>query len=204
MSVVKYLVLDLGNVVVDVDYPRFCRKAGINLAAFEAFYDMPFFRDFEVGKKTREDYFYALELYTGFPAVKQADFERFIHTAFPLRLRTWGLIHFLKRQMPVYLLSNTNIVDFENIDTYVGLKETFHNVYLSYEQGRSKPDPETYHHAAQVLGIHPEETLFCDDREDNIEGVQKAGWQGYCVRDETEFIKYLADTLKINHGALKW
>ncbi|MGC9513313.1 MAG: HAD family hydrolase [Fidelibacterota bacterium] len=204
MPVIKNLVLDLGNVVVDVDYPRFCLKAGIDVDAFEAFYNTPFFRDFETGKKSREDYFPALEKYTGFPAARRKEFERQIHTAFPLRLRTWGLIHFLKQHIPVYLLSNTNVVDFENIDAYVGLRKAFHKVYLSYEQQRSKPDPDTYRHAAGVLGVRPEETLFCDDRQDNIEGVRQAGWHGYKVENEDAFLIFLTNTLKLNHGGLTW
>ncbi|RKY51611.1 MAG: hypothetical protein DRP86_00655 [Candidatus Neomarinimicrobiota bacterium] len=204
MPDIKNLVLDLGNVVVDVDYPRFCLKVGIDVKAFEAFYDSPFFRGFEIGKKTREDYFRALEKYTGFPADRRNELERQIHTAFPLRLRTWGMIHFLKQHMPVYLLSNTNVVDFENIDAHVGLRKAFHKVYLSYEQKRSKPDPETYRHAARVLGIHPEETLFCDDRQDNIEGVRQAGWQGYQVESEGSFLTFLTKTLELNHGGLRW
>ncbi len=203
MKLVRYLVFDLGNVVVDVNYSRFCRKAGIDPAIFQAFYDDPFFRDFETGRKTRDEFYRALEEQTGFPSEKRTDFERLIHTAFPLRLRTWGLIHHLKRHMPVFLLSNTNAVDFENIDVHAGLREAFHKVYLSYEQGRSKPDPETYHHAANVLGVNPEETLFCDDRKDNIEGVLEAGWQAFHVKDETDFIRFLIDRLQLEPEGFK-
>jgi glucose-1-phosphatase len=203
MKPVRYLVLDLGNVIVDVNYQRFCKKINIDTEAFQSFYEQSFFRLFEIGDKNRDDYFFELQKHVGFPVHRRHEFEKLIHTAFPLRLRTWGLIHHLKRHIPVFLLSNTNVVDFENIDAYVGLREAFHNVYLSYEQGRSKPAPETYHHAAEFLGVNPEETLFCDDRKDNIEGVREAGWQGYQVGDESEFINYLTKRLLLDSGAFK-
>lgn len=204
MMAIKSLVLDLGNVVVDVDYSRFCREVGFDVSAFEAFYRSPFLKDFEIGNVTRNEYFEVLKQYIAISDIHLHEIERNIYKAFPLRLRTWGLIHFLKRRMSIYLLSNTNSIDFENIDAYVGLRETFDKVYLSYEQKRTKPDPETFHHAACYFSIRPEETLFCDDREENIQGAQKAGWNVYQVNDESSFIDYLVKTLKIDKDALAW
>ena len=41
-----------------------------------------------------------------------------------------------------------------------------------------KPNAEIYHHLIQSFGIEPEETLFIDDRQDNIEQAQKLGFHG--------------------------
>jgi len=198
MKPVKYLVFDLGNVVVDVEYPRFCRQAGIDEQAFQHFYDSPFFRDLELGKKNRDDFYIELESKTGFPQNKRNYFDENIRYAFPLRLKIWGMIHFLNRYYPVFLLSNTNIIDFESIDRYIGLRETFHKVYLSYEQGYSKPDPETYRHAAAYLGIDPVQTLFFDDRADNISGAVEAGWQGELVKKESQIIRKIISVIGLN------
>jgi len=198
MNPVKYLVFDLGNVIVDVDYPRFCRQAGIDEQTFQNFYDSPFFRDLELGKKNRDEFYAELEDKTGFPQNKRHYFDENIRYAFPLRLRTWGMIHFLKKYYPVCLLSNTNIIDFEGIDRYIGLRKTFHKVYLSYEQGHSKPEQETYGHAAVYLGLNPEETLFFDDREDNIAGAVSAGWRGEIVTDESKMIRTIISALGLN------
>lgn len=198
MKPVKYLVFDLGNVVVDVEYSRFCRMAGIDGQAFQTFYGSLFFRELELGKKSRDEFYAELENKTGFPREKRNYFDDNVRCAFPLRLKTWGMIHFLKRYYPVFLLSNTNIIDFESIDRYIGLRETFHKVYLSYEQGYSKPHPETYRHAAKYLGLSPADTLFFDDREDNIAGAIEAGWQGEIVTEESKMIRTVVSVLNLN------
>jgi FMN phosphatase YigB (HAD superfamily) len=198
MKPIQSFVFDLGNVVVDVEYPRFCRQAGIDVQAFQDFYESPFFRELELGHKDREAFYLELEEKTGFPRSNRKYVDENIRLAFPLRLKTWGLIHFLKRHYPVFLLSNTNIIDFESIDRYIGIRKTFHKVYLSYEQGYSKPYPETFRHAADYLGLNPAQTLFLDDREDNIAGAEKAGWQAEQVTDELKMIRRIISVCGLN------
>jgi len=48
----------------------------------------------------------------------------------------------------------------------------------SYQLRMVKPDPAIYRHALGLLGTRADETLFLDDRLENIEGAQAVGMQG--------------------------
>jgi putative hydrolase of the HAD superfamily len=46
---------------------------------------------------------------------------------------------------------------------------------FSHRLGIAKPDAAIYRHAAEGLRVKPEEILFVDDREENVEGARAAG-----------------------------
>ncbi len=45
----------------------------------------------------------------------------------------------------------------------------------SYQLRMAKPDPAIYRYTLEKLGTHPEETLFIDDRQENIETAKALG-----------------------------
>jgi len=45
----------------------------------------------------------------------------------------------------------------------------------SFQLGIAKPDPEIYRHTLAKLGTRPEETLFIDDKLENIEAARALG-----------------------------
>jgi putative hydrolase of the HAD superfamily len=49
----------------------------------------------------------------------------------------------------------------------------------SCEIGMVKPEPEIYLHCCERLGCRPEEVLFLDDKQVNVEGAKRAGMQSY-------------------------
>ncbi len=51
----------------------------------------------------------------------------------------------------------------------------FDQVTLSYEVRSVKPDPVIYEHCLEALGTAPEQTLFLDDRIENIQAAEALG-----------------------------
>lgn len=51
----------------------------------------------------------------------------------------------------------------------------FDHVTLSYEIRAVKPDPVTYEHCLEGLDTPPEQTLFLDDRIENVQGAELLG-----------------------------
>ena len=51
----------------------------------------------------------------------------------------------------------------------------FHHVTLSYEVRSIKPEADIYEHCIAGLGLEPQETLFLDDRAENVEGARRLG-----------------------------
>ena len=51
----------------------------------------------------------------------------------------------------------------------------FSRHYISYEIGHLKPDAKAFQHAIDDLNCPPEQILFLDDREENIEAARNLG-----------------------------
>ena len=56
---------------------------------------------------------------------------------------------------------------------------------------RIKPDPAIYQKLLQELGLIPEECLFIDDLEENIQGAQSVGIPGHVFLSQDELYHYL-------------
>lgn len=51
----------------------------------------------------------------------------------------------------------------------------FEHLTFSFELRCVKPDAAIYEHAVRGLGVPPEQALFLDDRQENVEGARAAG-----------------------------
>ncbi|MBE5760292.1 MAG: HAD family phosphatase [Clostridiales bacterium] len=95
-----------------------------------------------------------------------------------------------------YLLSNIShyFADHAHELPILGLMD--HSVYSS-RCGFVKPDPGIYRYLCETYGLKPEETMFIDDRADNIEGARKAGLYGYVFDGDTAKLRaHLDEILK--------
>lgn len=99
----------------------------------------------------------------------------------------------LRKSYGIYLLSNTNPImwrqDIAKAFTQEGLAtaDYFDGMVTSYEAGCCKPDPRIFDYVVEKLGIKPEETLFFDDSEANIDAARKQGFNGCHVAPGDEF-----------------
>ena len=190
---IRNIVFDLGNVIVDLDYSAGFDAFGVDTGKFESIYHTEFFHSFERGHVSEEEFFDFFCSHSTFRREDIDDLKKVMHRCFPLRPRVWDLLQTLKDRYRVFLLSNTNILDFGSLEGhYQDIREPFEKVYLSYEQGRRKPDDEVYAHAESVFGIRAEETLFLDDRPENTEAASRRGWQTVQVKSEAHIFESLA------------
>lgn len=104
----------------------------------------------------------------------------------------------LKKQgYKIYLLSNTNALmwdryvlgefrkDGHDIDYYMD------GIIASFQVKAYKPDAAIFEAAERILGIKPEETLFFDDSETNIEAAAALGFNTALVTPERGLIEYM-------------
>ncbi|MCK5521076.1 MAG: HAD family phosphatase [Candidatus Marinimicrobia bacterium] len=190
---IKNLVFDLGNVIVDLDYSTAFAPLGIPSELFENIYNTDFFHTFEKGEVTEDDFFNFLCDGFSFKCKDIPILKKTLHQAFPLRPKVWKMLEALKSSHHIFMLSNTNILDFGSLEEQYPLREPFEKVYLSYEQGHRKPDASTWVHAENFFNINSEETLFLDDRIENIEAAAKHGWDTIHVLSEKQLFESLLD-----------
>jgi putative hydrolase of the HAD superfamily len=81
------------------------------------------------------------------------------------------------------ILSNMGDSVLENIEREFAWIHGFDALVWSFQLGMAKPAPEIYQHALEKLGTGPEETLFLDDKQVNIDAARGLGIQGLVFTD---------------------
>ena len=101
-----------------------------------------------------------------------------------------------KRGLKVYILSN----NFKERTEYYrkNFKEIFSNVdnaFFSWETGYVKSDPKAYTNLLSIIKVKPEETLYFDDSEENVQLAKSLGINAYVYRDFDSTKKILAENM---------
>ena len=84
---------------------------------------------------------------------------------------------------PCYVLSNWSDETYEGMEEEYPFLKEFDDKIISGREFLVKPDPQIYKLAMSRFDLVPEETLFIDDREDNIQSAQSLGFQTIHLTD---------------------
>jgi FMN phosphatase YigB (HAD superfamily) len=79
-----------------------------------------------------------------------------------------------------------------------GFEGMVDDLVYSHEVGLAKPEPAVYALTASRLGVRPDEVVFLDDVEVNVEAARAAGWHAV-LHEETE--RSIAEMDRIIAGA---
>ena len=82
----------------------------------------------------------------------------------------------LKKDYDIFIFSNTDEIHFNRIIIDFPELEIFeHNFMLSYEIGELKPNAKAFQLALGKFNLIPAESLFIDDRMENVNGAKIFG-----------------------------
>ena len=96
-----------------------------------------------------------------------------------------NIIKLLKEKgYKIYMLSNTNELTYNNF--IYKIKDLFDGLVLSYEINMIKPYNGIYNYLLNKYNLKPEESLFIDDRLDNMETANKLGINGRKIIPNSE------------------
>ncbi len=84
---------------------------------------------------------------------------------------------------PCYILSNWSAETYEGMEDQYNFLKDFDGKIISGRDLLIKPDPAIYELAISRFNLIPEETLFIDDRLDNIEAAQNLNFQTIHLTD---------------------
>lgn len=107
------------------------------------------------------------------------------------------LIQYIKEKfgVSVFLLSNISRYFAAHSDEFPILR-LIDKCIFSAVCGMVKPNTEIYEYLCAECEIIPDETVFIDDRTDNIEGARKIGIHGYCFDGDVAKLRtYLEEIL---------
>lgn len=181
------LLLDLGGVLIDVDYLAAARAFGqLGFTRFDALFSKAkqdhLFDGFETGAISPTEFRQRIRELLGAPlsdAQVDACWNAMLGSIPPERI---ALVQRLKERYQVLLLSNTNAIHVPAFEAIAArengipdLKALFHGAYYSCGIGLRKPDAAAFRHVLEKHGADPARTLFIDDSIQHVEGARKAG-----------------------------
>lgn len=179
------VIFDIGNVLLKLDYDRAFQRLAKHLNPMTAMYIWAKKKEFladirkeqdllEIGKMNLEQFYSRLKGKTGIdiPYETFADIWCDVFTPVP---DTFSLLDSLSQTKTVCLASNTNETHAQFIlEQYPQLAQIEKRAF-SHELRAIKPDLQFYEGMLEQFTVQPNECIFIDDLEENVDGASKAG-----------------------------
>ncbi len=176
---VKLLVFDMGHVFVDFEWETvcqgFCDRAGITLAEFKPILKHIGSLGYESGRAQTADVLREINAQLADLNLTEEEFHTLWNATFRENEEMATLLQLLKKDRPLYLLSNTNDSHYSYLERTHNVSRHFEELILSYLVGLAKPEEAIYLEVLKRSGLKAEECLFVDDLAANIEAAGKVG-----------------------------
>lgn len=183
---IRNIIFDLGNVLVNVEYERFQKKifeSGVDEKRYMDFFQGGNYRllGYESGEISSDEF--VSKCITGLDLkLDPNEFSEAFNDMFSEIEPMSSLLKELATggNYNLFLLSNTSPLHFEFIKQNYDFLDLLHKFGLSYEMKALKPEGAIYQKAIEHLGINPEESLFIDDLQENCDAAEKFGIKTIC------------------------
>jgi len=193
---IRALVLDVGEIIVRLDFKRLFTALGLPATNIPQAMDLLSHWDaydtFERGHLTSVAFFEIL----------RKKFSLILPDAVLLPL--WNsvligeiagidsLLTEVAAKVPVYGLTNASLPHLEYVKKLCPACRHFTQIFSSCELGLRKPEAAIYEAVLRAIHVPAAETLFIDDRQDNVTGARLAGMKAeQCLNPPDELKKHL-------------
>lgn len=192
------VLFDLGNILVhlhNVDrfWPGLAPEPGM-LPFSERWGQSQAVRDLETGRITDlADFYQRARQEMGFTidfADFHAEYIQIIGDPFAL---TVPILETLYSRFSLQLLSNTSVFHWQHCQKTLGLGHYFDQIFVSYELGYMKPDPEAFRRTFSEIGQDPQTIYYFDDRPENVESAAKFGVNAFLSWGGERLLQQLRD-----------
>lgn len=180
----KAVIFDIGNVLVDWNVRYLFERLEPDAARLKYFLSevvpLSWHTRFDLGTSMREGVKARAELYPDYEELLDAYEARFDETIGGV---IEGSLQILKdldeKGYPLFALSNFPKEQWDIFEASYAFTRVFADKVISGREGIAKPDQAIYELAHQRFGVEPAETLFIDDRQENIDAALTYGFQAY-------------------------
>ena len=139
--------------------------------------------DFERGLISQDDFVAEVLSYCHSGATAQQVTDAWMSMLENLPAERLAAVDELRKNHPVYLLSNGNDLHFNYIERTYGLSRHFDGLFLSQEMHVAKPEEEIYRAVDEAIRAKEDEemeVIFVDDLEGNRQAAEKyCGWRTF-------------------------
>ncbi|WP_133405485.1 HAD-IA family hydrolase [Parashewanella tropica] len=208
MASIKTLLLDLGGVLLNLDYQATEQAfAKLGFRSFTDYYhqnaQQPFFDRLEAGKETPEAFRSKIRELSGLALSNDEIDSAWNAMLFDLPESRIELLLKLKPHYQLILFSNTNAIHYEALQLILHqqyqqdiLQQVFDRVFYSHLLGLRKPQPEAFKKVLASANANPETTLFIDDTQRHIEGARHCKIQARLLQNHEDVEEILTPFLK--------
>ncbi len=193
---IEAIIFDLAGVLYEVDAERslvqFARLGMDMPLDFEAYHRHPLVNAYEKNEITTQAYFDGLRTQYSTQATDAQLHVACTALLVEMPVQRVAMLQHLAKRYPLFLLSNASDIQIAHINQQMQqqhqccLDDLFNKVYLSYELGMRKPDPQIFQHVVSMQGLSASTTLFIDDYRPNVEAAESVGLQGLHAPVEQE------------------
>jgi len=174
------ILLDIGNVVVSVDFLPFCRAVARDPVAgaqeiFRKYCAGELKEKLETGVISPFEY---LEIISRDPhsrEIPQRELRVFWQDIFCLQQGALEAVKQLKERHSVWVMSDTDPLHFTFLLNNYPLLRSMDRYYLSFEHGKMKSSADAFEHVLESSGCEAGEFILIDDKPENCESALKVG-----------------------------
>ncbi len=203
---IKAVIFDMGGVLLRTEdsqpRERLAAQLGISREVLEKIvFQSPSSRRAEVGEISEEEHW---RLVLDELDIQPGERQAFRDTFWSGDRMDYALVDLLRSLRPYYrtgLLSNAWDGARAAIEARTPFLDVFDVSLFSAEVGLRKPDERFYQYILERLGVEPDEAVFVDDFEPNVQAARQIGLQAiqFCTPDQAR-----AELLELlNHSAAR-
>lgn len=198
---IRNLMFDLGGVIIDLDRQS-CVDTLVALGDSHADELLGLsmqkgeFMKLEEGKISAADFYNEMRRRIGRPVSDNEITDAINELLIGIPVERLRLLRELKQHFKVMLLSNTNSIMFDTkiADCFaqegLSVSHYFDDIFLSYRLKACKPHAEIFEKVIAQAQIIPEETLFFDDSQQNLDTAAALGFKTYLVTPDRDILSF--------------
>ena len=197
----RNVVFDVGHVLLSYRWKEMMIDYGMTPQEAEDFYDMmfhdPLWIQFDLENWSYEEV--AAKFIEKNPGHAEA-IRYFLYHRELMPVARGGVYERVERLMEqgrqIYILSNYSSVLFQTHTKLVPFMDRLSGKMVSYMIHIGKPDRRIYEALYRECGILPEESIFFDDRQENIDGANATGMDAVLVTSEEQLERELDQLIR--------
>ncbi len=180
MGNITTVIFDIGNVLVTYNYKKYLKDIGFNeedvALLAQNIFETDVWVDRDRGGKTDDQYRRMfIERSPHLEEKINKAYEKILDIAVVCDYSKNWLKSLKDKGIKVYLLSNYSEHSFLHDIKRFDFAQYVDGMVISYEINKIKPEPEIYHALMEKYNIKPEEAVFIDDLQKNIDAFAKLG-----------------------------
>ena len=196
MRMIKNVIFDVGKVLVEYDPDSYMERLGFDLktrqAVNQAMFQNPLWEESDRGKLSTEE---LLEKFIFNDKEYKEEITKAYQTVgntielFPYSV-AW-IKELKQRGYRVYILSNYAEITYEQTKEEMEFLPYVDGAVFSFQCKWIKPEREIYEELCRKYSIEPRESVFLDDRLENIEQARNLGFFGIQFESYEQAVKEL-------------